>query len=84
MLKLQEGLQSHKVGPESSFEPLVWFFAIRGDAWRAYGYSVTKAENESPTAYVSSKISHFHSPGAVHQNFVNYNHRIYTWCGMAL
>jgi hypothetical protein len=65
MLRLQEGPQSHKVGPESSFEPLVWFLATRGDAWRVYGCSVTKDANDGPTAYVSNKILHFHSHGAV-------------------
>ena len=55
LLKLQEGLQSHKVGSESSFEPLVWFIATRGDAWRVYGCSITVGANNGPNTYVSNR-----------------------------
>lgn len=62
LLKLQEGLQSHKVDSESSFEPLVWFLASRGDAWRVYACSITKGANNQPVTYVSNRIPPYLPP----------------------
>lgn len=53
LLKLQDDLRSFYKG-EVKFEPLVWFFASRGDNWKLYCGTVVKEENEAPTKYVSS------------------------------
>ncbi|KAK2879385.1 hypothetical protein FQN49_000928 [Arthroderma sp. PD_2] len=56
LLQLQENLLSHK-SDESSFRPLVWFLANRGDAWRVYGCYLAKGEsNNVPVQYDISLI----------------------------
>ena len=58
LLKLQEDLQSQMVDSRSCFDPLVWFFASRGDAWRVYGCSLVRGEDHEPNRYVSNQIPH--------------------------
>jgi hypothetical protein len=53
LLKLQEDLQSHLVDAEPCFDPLVWFFANRGDAWRIYGCHLVRGSNGEQNRYVS-------------------------------
>lgn len=55
LLKLQEDLQL-QVGAESHSDPLVWFFASRGDVWRVYGCHVIRGANNEPARYVSNEI----------------------------
>lgn len=51
LLKLQQDLQSTVDGSDrSDLNPLVWFFANRGDSWRLYGCYIT--DDEEPR-YVS-------------------------------
>jgi len=54
LLKLQEDLQLHMADAESCFDPLVWFLASRGDAWRVYGCHLTRGVNNEPTRYVGN------------------------------
>lgn len=53
LLKLQDDLRLYVPEGEPAFEPLVWFLASRGDAWRLYCGTVVKGENGDPTKYVS-------------------------------
>jgi hypothetical protein len=53
LLQLQDDLRSYIPEGEEAFEPLVWFRASRGDAWRVYCGTVVKGENGEPTKYVS-------------------------------
>jgi hypothetical protein len=53
LLKMQDDLRSHVSDGERAFDPLVWFLASRGDAWKVYGSYVTKGGNGEPTKYVS-------------------------------
>ena len=53
LLQLQDDLRSYVPEGEKAFEPLVWFLASRGDAWRLYCGTVVKGENGEPTKYVS-------------------------------
>jgi hypothetical protein len=62
LLKLQEDLQLHLVGAESHSNPLVWFLASRGDAWRVYGCHVIREANNEPARYVSNAIPYYLSP----------------------
>jgi hypothetical protein len=53
LLKMQDDLRSNVSDVEGAFDPLVWFLASRGDAWRVYAGYVTKGNNGEPTKYVS-------------------------------
>jgi hypothetical protein len=44
LLKLQEDLQAQATASELGANPLVWFFANRGDVWRVYGCFVSNNE----------------------------------------
>lgn len=59
LLQLQDDLRSYVPEGEEAFEPLVWFLASRGDAWRLYCGTVVKGENREPTKYVSIPIGKF-------------------------
>jgi hypothetical protein len=56
LLKLQENLlkQVKESGPAR--QPLVWFIAYRGDAWRVYGCCVSDSE---PPGYVRAFLTLF-------------------------
>ena len=62
LLRLQENLQSHvadadvDAGAKCHFDPLVWFLASRGDAWRVYGCHVRKGEQNERDRYVSADL----------------------------
>ncbi|GCB27320.1 hypothetical protein AAWM_10205 [Aspergillus awamori] len=53
LLKLQEELRScvDWQSGEERFEPLVWFFASRGDQWRVYASHLDTAADGKPTNY---------------------------------
>lgn len=58
LLKMQDDLRSNVSEVEGSFDPLVWFLASRGDAWRVYSGYITKGKNGEPITYVSrSRLS---------------------------
>lgn len=44
LLKLQESVRTDISGESHSTNPLVWFFASRGDSWRVYGCYITQNE----------------------------------------
>lgn len=53
LLKMQDDLRSHVFEGEKVFDPLVWFLASRGNAWKVWCGHVTKGTNGDPTKYVS-------------------------------
>ncbi|EPE33464.1 hypothetical protein GLAREA_06477 [Glarea lozoyensis ATCC 20868] len=48
LLKLQEDLAAQVSDSSATEQPLVWFFANRGDAWRVYGCCISDSQ---PTRY---------------------------------
>ncbi|EED23748.1 hypothetical protein TSTA_071450 [Talaromyces stipitatus ATCC 10500] len=56
LLQLQDDLRLYVPEGEEAFEPLVWFLASRGDAWRLYCGTVLKGGNGEPTKYETTML----------------------------